>query len=56
MAYLQGEGRHQGTLFPVTLDDLILRHVEYFIFRFNGSRCVAPDQHFDEMGQAISAQ
>ena len=23
MAYIQGEGRHQGTLFPVTLDDLI---------------------------------
>ena len=23
MAYIQGEGRHQGTLFPVTLDDLV---------------------------------
>lgn len=23
MAYIQGEGRHQGTLFPVKLDDLV---------------------------------
>ena len=23
MAYIQGEGRHQGTLFPVVLDDLV---------------------------------
>jgi transposase len=23
MAYIQGEGRDQGTLFPVTLDDLV---------------------------------
>lgn len=23
MAYIQGEGRHQGTLFPLVLDDLI---------------------------------
>ena len=23
MAYIKGEGRHQGTLFPVTLDDLV---------------------------------
>jgi len=23
MAYIQGEGRHQGTLFPVTPDDLV---------------------------------
>ena len=23
MGYIQGDGRHQGTLFPVTLDDLV---------------------------------
>jgi transposase len=23
MGYIQGEGRHQGTLFPVVLDDLV---------------------------------
>ena len=23
MAYIQGEGRNQGTLFPVVLDDLV---------------------------------
>jgi len=23
MAYIQGEGRNQGTLFPVALDDLV---------------------------------
>jgi hypothetical protein len=23
MSYIQGEGRHQGTLFPVLLDDLV---------------------------------
>jgi transposase len=23
MAYIQGDGRHQGTLFPVALDDLV---------------------------------
>ena len=23
MCYIQGEGRHQGTLFPVLLDDLV---------------------------------
>lgn len=23
MGYIQGEGRHQGTLFPIVLDDLV---------------------------------
>ena len=36
MAYIQGEGRSQGTLFPVVLDDLVpanhmCRVVEAFV-------------------------
>ena len=40
MAYIQGEGRNQGTLFPVTLDDLVsaddmCRVVDAFVGQLN---------------------
>jgi transposase len=43
MSYIQGEGRHQGTLFPVLLDDLvpddhICRVIDAFV---NGLKMVA---------------
>jgi transposase len=37
MAYIQGEGRNQGTLFPVVLDDFVpLDHVCRVIDAFVG--------------------
>jgi hypothetical protein len=43
MSYIQGEGRHQGTLFPVLLDDLfpgdhVCRVVDAFV---NGLKMAA---------------
>jgi hypothetical protein len=35
MCYIQGEGRHQGTLFPVLLDDLVQgNHISQVIHAF----------------------
>jgi hypothetical protein len=34
MAYIEGEGRNQGTLFPVVLDDLVPIAALFSISRF----------------------